>query len=361
LQIYLEPRNLKFETRNSSTILSRAYFLRSAIRSTPLHYHSVIHSTRLTHIRRGFTNIMALNAASHNPTGTPTGPVSGAPPPLGDDTKDAILKASSEQEAGQSAPGQEHPKDPEKKEKSAKEIAREKAKAEKLKKFEEKKAAQKAKSQNAPTAPAKAKPVKAKEEEAPVEYTEETPKGQKKILKSLDDPERKAYVPKVVESAWLDWWEKEGFFKPDFSKLDNGTFVIPIPPPNVTGALHIGHALANSLQDCLIRWNRMVREVPDTKLVVGLDCSTRFFCYNILLRLLKSSKLVLYANFQTSLGFIPASLHVLTFVPLSLARENNFVPPGLRSCWHIYSECRREHIVAPRKEDTTRSGPRKDG
>ena len=57
----------------------------------------------------------------------------------------------------------------------------------------------------------------------------------------------KAYSPRLVEAAWYDWWEKCGFFTPA-----NGStkpkFVVVIPPPNVTGALHIGHALTNSIQ-----------------------------------------------------------------------------------------------------------------
>ncbi|KAH5139307.1 hypothetical protein HBH69_219630 [Parastagonospora nodorum] len=71
------------------------------------------------------------------------------------------------------------------------------------------------------------------------------------MLKSLDDPYHKAHMPAV----------KEGFFKPEFTQggepKANGTFVIPIPPPNVTGKLHCGHALATSLQDLLVRWHRM--------------------------------------------------------------------------------------------------------
>ncbi|PYH89225.1 valyl-tRNA synthetase [Aspergillus ellipticus CBS 707.79] len=94
------------------------------------------------------------------------------------------------------------------------------------------------------------------------EYVEDTPKGEKKILKPFSNPFNAAYNPKVVESAWNDWWEAEGFFQPEFSGVDQkpkpaGTYVIPIPPPNVTGALHCGHALGTALQDCLIRWHRM--------------------------------------------------------------------------------------------------------
>ncbi|PQE30916.1 hypothetical protein CJF32_00007934 [Rutstroemia sp. NJR-2017a WRK4] len=93
------------------------------------------------------------------------------------------------------------------------------------------------------------------------DWVEETPSGQRKILKPLDDEFRKAYLPKVVESAWYSFWEDQGLFKPrtenDGSLKPKGSYVIAIPPPNVTGKLHIGHALALSLEDTLIRWHRM--------------------------------------------------------------------------------------------------------
>lgn len=80
-------------------------------------------------------------------------------------------------------------------------------------------------------------------------------------LKSFEDPLYKAYIPKAVESEWYAWWEKSGFFEPEFEPdgkiKSKGYFVIPEPPPNVTGSLHMGHALPNALQDTLIRWNRM--------------------------------------------------------------------------------------------------------
>jgi valyl-tRNA synthetase len=67
-----------------------------------------------------------------------------------------------------------------------------------------------------------------------------------------------SYNPKHVEAAWYSWWEKEGFFKPKLESNGNasskGTFVVPIPPPNVTGSLHLGHALTNAIQDTLVRW-----------------------------------------------------------------------------------------------------------
>ena len=66
----------------------------------------------------------------------------------------------------------------------------------------------------------------------------------------------KAYDPKEVEKKWYDRWEADGsFHAPD--KPEGETYCIVIPPPNVTGALHMGHALNNTLQDILIRWKRM--------------------------------------------------------------------------------------------------------
>lgn len=60
-------------------------------------------------------------------------------------------------------------------------------------------------------------------------------------LRSFDDPNFKAYNPVAVESAWYDWWQEAGFFKPEFTKdgniKDAGSFVIVHPPPNVTGDL----------------------------------------------------------------------------------------------------------------------------
>ncbi|KAL6761966.1 tRNA synthetases class I-domain-containing protein [Haematococcus lacustris] len=80
-----------------------------------------------------------------------------------------------------------------------------------------------------------------------------TPKGAKK---DISKAAAKAYNPSIVEAAWYEWWEECGFFKPDVHS-DKPPFVIVIPPPNVTGALHIGHALTNSIQDTIVRWRRM--------------------------------------------------------------------------------------------------------
>ena len=86
-----------------------------------------------------------------------------------------------------------------------------------------------------------------------MEQAQATPKGQKKAV-TRDMP--KGYSPPAVEAAWYDWWEQCGFFKPDMDS-NKPPFVIVIPPPNVTGSLHLGHALTNSIQDTVVRWRRM--------------------------------------------------------------------------------------------------------
>ncbi len=60
-----------------------------------------------------------------------------------------------------------------------------------------------------------------------------------------------------VESTVYEWWERKGFFKPPPVKLKERPFVIPMPPPNVTGYLHIGHAMFVALQDIIARYHRM--------------------------------------------------------------------------------------------------------
>jgi valyl-tRNA synthetase len=66
------------------------------------------------------------------------------------------------------------------------------------------------------------------------------------------------YVPQDIESKWYAAWEKAGAFQPRGRGEHAGTpFTIVIPPPNVTGALHMGHALNNTLQDVLIRFKRL--------------------------------------------------------------------------------------------------------
>ena len=70
------------------------------------------------------------------------------------------------------------------------------------------------------------------------------------------------YMPRYVEAAWYEWWEKQGFFTPEYGRATanapnpKGTFMICIPPPNVTGSLHLGHALTQSIEDAVVRWQR---------------------------------------------------------------------------------------------------------
>lgn len=64
------------------------------------------------------------------------------------------------------------------------------------------------------------------------------------------------YDPAAVEARWYETWERRGYFSPD-PNSDAATFVITIPPPNVTGELHMGHALTYGVEDILGRFKRM--------------------------------------------------------------------------------------------------------
>src|SRR5271170_2281310 len=70
-------------------------------------------------------------------------------------------------------------------------------------------------------------------------------------------PEAKsAYNPAEVEAKWTDAWFREDVFALD-TDPNKPAFAIALPPPNITGSLHLGHALNGTLQDVLIRWKRM--------------------------------------------------------------------------------------------------------
>ncbi|ROT37910.1 valyl-tRNA synthetase [Sodiomyces alkalinus F11] len=145
---------------------------------------------------------------------------------------------------------------------SSKNELKEKLKAEKAAEKAARYAAKQNKQKQEKPSQEKSKPQSSKaESQLPLPpFENDTPLGEKKALHSFDHPHFSAYNPSAVEAAWYQWWEKSGFFKPEACKQGSdaaGTFVIPLPPPNVTGALHCGHALANSLQDTLIRWHRM--------------------------------------------------------------------------------------------------------
>ena len=78
---------------------------------------------------------------------------------------------------------------------------------------------------------------------------------------------KKTYNPKNLEKKWYRFWEKSGFFKPTYKSKK--TFSIMIPPPNVTGSLHMGHGFQNTLMDILTRLKRM--QQYDVLWQVGTD------------------------------------------------------------------------------------------
>ncbi len=117
-------------------------------------------------------------------------------------------------------------------------VEKDRKKAEKLAKFQEKQS----KSKTAPAA-------------------SDAPKAAAKKEKVKKAAATDTYQPQEIENGRYEWWESRGYFKPQFTKdgkvKPEGKFVIPIPPPNVTGSLHMGHALTNALQDAMIRHARM--------------------------------------------------------------------------------------------------------
>lgn len=140
--------------------------------------------------------------------------------------------------------------------KTAKQLEKEAKKAAKLAKLQEKLD----KKASAPVATKEKPEKKAKEVKEAAVYTASTAEGEKK---NISDPLPDAYSPRYVEAAWYSWWEKEGFFKPEYGRESisspnpKGKFVMVIPPPNVTGSLHLGHALTNAIEDAITRYHRM--------------------------------------------------------------------------------------------------------
>lgn len=157
--------------------------------------------------------------------------------------------------------------DPELERKKKKE---EKAKEKELKKL---KAVQKAEAAKAQKEKDAMKATKVKEskkssskEEDDGNFTDPpTVPGEKK---NLAPDMAKSYNPAAVEASWYEWWEKAGYFVADPVKKTT-PFVIVIPPPNVTGALHIGHGLTCAVEDTLVRWHRM--QGFNTLWVPGVD------------------------------------------------------------------------------------------
>ncbi len=73
-------------------------------------------------------------------------------------------------------------------------------------------------------------------------------------LESLMD---KAYDPSAIEKQWYDYWDKNGLFAPITDAAQTGAYCIMLPPPNVTGTLHMGHGFQQTIMDILIRYHRM--------------------------------------------------------------------------------------------------------
>lgn len=76
----------------------------------------------------------------------------------------------------------------------------------------------------------------------------------------------KTYNPKYIEQKWAKAWEEKGYFTPSGT---GDPYCIVIPPPNVTGSLHMGHGFQHSLMDVLIRYERM--QGKNTLWQVGAD------------------------------------------------------------------------------------------
>ncbi|TNJ27618.1 Valine-tRNA ligase [Giardia muris] len=91
-------------------------------------------------------------------------------------------------------------------------------------------------------------------------YDHPTAPGEKKVIAGAWPD---AYNPDVIEPGWYAWWEAAGFFRPECqpnvrSLNPRCRFSLIVPPPNVTGSLHVGHALTAAVQDALVRWRRML-------------------------------------------------------------------------------------------------------
>ena len=79
----------------------------------------------------------------------------------------------------------------------------------------------------------------------------------------------KSFEPTDIEARWYPLWESRGCFRHNESAATQGSYCIQLPPPNVTGTLHMGHAFQQTLMDALIRYHRM--KGLDTNWVVGTD------------------------------------------------------------------------------------------
>jgi valyl-tRNA synthetase len=77
----------------------------------------------------------------------------------------------------------------------------------------------------------------------------------------MTKPMPESYDPTFTESAWDDWWIQKKFFEVNPQEAKKLTrdkrFIMLLPPPNVTGSLHLGHTLMGAIEDSITRWKRM--------------------------------------------------------------------------------------------------------
>lgn len=187
-------------------------------------------------------SLLSRTMSQENPSGTttsgkPTDVDSSAEPILGPDGKPLSKRQLKRLAQGKLVLGEDGSTD-----KAAAAAARKKAREEAVR----------------AAAAAKAEKEKAKKEAQKFEFVNTTPAGEKK---SFDEDMLPAYQPKAVEAAWDAYWAEKGFYTTDPAKAEaageEGRFVMVLPPPNVTGSLHLGHALTASVEDALARWHRM--------------------------------------------------------------------------------------------------------
>lgn len=153
---------------------------------------------------------------------------------------------------------QQPPKESKEEKKARKKRERELKKAAKMKKLAEKAARNAAKAAKSIKNPKK-KRAQINDLDVKVDY----PSNLNDIIDFRRDFKKSflpSYNPYHVEQHWYDWWVEKDFYHADPDTVISGEkepYVIILPPPNVTGSLHLGHALTAAVQDTLIRWKKM--------------------------------------------------------------------------------------------------------
>ena len=89
-----------------------------------------------------------------------------------------------------------------------------------------------------------------------ISYKLSNDKNDKAVMNKIIQEYPTVYNSTEVEKYWYEWWQNAGYFQPLGSK-NQKVFSMILPPPNITGTLHLGHALTVTVQDVLVRWYRM--------------------------------------------------------------------------------------------------------